>query len=651
MHFKFVSQSEPLTHLLNEAARLHRWHKAWRGAFTGLIAGSLVALALLAAWKLLPVPPEVLLLAVGALPAGVLAGMAAGPWPRPTPLEMAQWLDRSLGLEERLSTAWEWRNLQHPWRQLVWEDALRHAAKCSPQALKQHLPLRVPAQARWALLSLGLTAALSLVPEYRSPAREQAAVDQANIAETGRRLMEIAKHQMRANPPTLPPTQHALEAMAELGSQWNQMPPTRNEAIREAARLAAQLQKQVAELEKNPGLKKLEKTARDTGVQAAQDPAALQRQAEELQNKLGAAAGQGEKIQELQKRLEQARAAAEKLAGAQGEEAEDARQQLAQALSALQQEAQQLGHPLESLEAALKALAESKPGQVLKDLDLALKDVAQLRELADKLQKVQHALEQAVGQTLAEQLEMGQATAAIHTLEKWRQLLQSGGATPEQRQKILQELADALKPAEDYGALRNKLEQALDNLKQGRNELAAQNLAEAIKELEDLLKQLQDADALAEAMQALMRAEQAVANGQCLGQCRGQNLLAAKGRRPSAQGVSDWTDEGWDPNQLVLEELADNSAIQRPDQPARGHTDRPMEKPDNLDPTKIQGKITPGQPMPSITLKGVSIKGASKIEFEKAAAAAQAEAQNALNHDRVPRAYRQQVKEYFDDLN
>jgi uncharacterized membrane protein YccC len=93
---------------------------------------------------------------------------------------------------------------------------------------------------------------------------------------------------MKATPPALPPTQQALDAVAELGSQWNKMPPTRNEAIQDAARLAAQLQKQVSELEKNPGLKKLEKTARDTAAQTAQDPAALQRKVEELQNKLGA---------------------------------------------------------------------------------------------------------------------------------------------------------------------------------------------------------------------------------------------------------------------------------------------------------------------------------------------------------------------------
>ena len=54
--------------------------------------------------------------------------------------------------------------------------------------------------------------------------------------------------------------------------------------------------------------------------------------------------------------------------------------------------------------------------------------------------------------------------------------------------------------------------------------------------------------------------------------------------------------------------------------------------------------------MPSITLKGVSIKGQSKIDYEQAATAAQSDAQSALSQEKVPRAYQNAVKDYFDDL-
>ena len=81
------------------------------------------------------------------------------------------------------------------------------------------------------------------------------------------------------------------------------------------------------------------------------------------------------------------------------------------------------------------------------------------------------------------------------------------------------------------------------------------------------------------------------------------------------------------------------------------HSDRGEgELSDALKPTKVKGQFSPGGQMPSITLKGISIKGQSKVEYSEAAAAAQSEAQSALSHEKVPRAYQGAVKDYFDDI-
>ena len=69
-----------------------------------------------------------------------------------------------------------------------------------------------------------------------------------------------------------------------------------------------------------------------------------------------------------------------------------------------------------------------------------------------------------------------------------------------------------------------------------------------------------------------------------------------------------------------------------------------------LTPSKVKGQISPGGQMPSITLKGVSIKGQSKIDYQEAVTAAQSQAQSALSQEQVPRAYQGAVKDYFDDL-
>ena len=84
---------------------------------------------------------------------------------------------------------------------------------------------------------------------------------------------------------------------------------------------------------------------------------------------------------------------------------------------------------------------------------------------------------------------------------------------------------------------------------------------------------------------------------------------------------------------------------------ARGNTDRGIGKvPEDMVSTRVKGKINPKGPMPSITLRGVSIKGNSRIQFLEAASAAQSDARNALNQDKVPRVYRDSVRNYFDDL-
>jgi hypothetical protein len=83
---------------------------------------------------------------------------------------------------------------------------------------------------------------------------------------------------------------------------------------------------------------------------------------------------------------------------------------------------------------------------------------------------------------------------------------------------------------------------------------------------------------------------------------------------------------------------------------ARSQKDKDGSLPDNLVATKVKGQMTPGGPMPSITMKGVSIKGQSKVDYKEMVGAAQSDAQGALSQDQVPRAYKGAVKDYFNDL-
>jgi len=162
------------------------------------------------------------------------------------------------------------------------------------------------------------------------------------------------------------------------------------------------------------------------------------------------------------------------------------------------------------------------------------------------------------------------------------------------------------------------------------------------------MQQMGDAQELQDTLDTLNMASMCIATGQGWGTCLRQPAFGPGGK--PGRGVGTWADDSadWDGQWTGG---WDNSGIHRPDMDPRGRTDRgPGELSDALKPTKVKGQFSPGGQMPSITLKGVSIKGQSKIDYEQAAAAAQSDAQSALSQEKVPRAYQGAVKDYFDDL-
>ena len=158
-----------------------------------------------------------------------------------------------------------------------------------------------------------------------------------------------------------------------------------------------------------------------------------------------------------------------------------------------------------------------------------------------------------------------------------------------------------------------------------------------------------DGEAIMASLDALQKAQMCVGNGQ------GWNQTPTPPRAGEGggigRGVGTWADDSRFLDINEIKDRWDNSGVVRPDMEGRGISDRgDAQLADSLLPTKVKGQITPGGPMPSITLKGVSIKGQSKVDFTEMATAAQADAQAALSQEQVPRAYQGAVRDYFDDL-
>ncbi len=643
--------------------RLERlWHALWRG----LLVGGSLWLLVFALYKLAPIPVGSLY-AAGSLALFIpLAWAATAACRKISLLETARFVDARKELKERFSTALEISGSSTgdaAWKELVIADAARQVSGIDARQL---LPLNFPAVSRWALLIGVLGAGLGFIPEYRTKAFVEKKEQQANIRNTGKQLAQLTRQNLAQRPPALEPVQKALEAVAETGEKLTKQTLTRSDALKDLASVTDKINQENRALEQNPALKRMEKAARESNTGGLPSPSELQKQLQGLQNALGKTAPDPDKLDKLGKALQKMQQSAANMPNKDSAGAQAAREQLAQAMSELAKQAEDMGASLPGLEEAIKALQADQTDLLLRDLQAATHDLEKLKDMAKAMQNLQQQMAK-LGKDLAEQLKNGQAQAAQSTLKKMMDQLKESNPSKDQLQKTLDEISKAIDPAQQYGKAGDYLKEATAAMKQGKNGEAAQSLAKAAQELDKMMQQMADAQALRDALDALQRAQMAIAmnknwseckmgspcsacNGQGCAKCKGRGWGHEGGR--GAGGVGTWADDetGWTyfPEH---QDAVDNSGITRPDMEGRGLTDRGEgEHNPNLMPTKVRGQISPGGSMPSITLKGVSIPGQSSVQFEEAAKAAQSDAQSALNQDQVPRAYRGAVRDYFDDL-
>ena len=642
-----MSEIEVIQSKLEKTAWRCRWQRGWRACWQGLFAGAGLWLAVFGLYKLIPIPGQVLavvaILAVALLPFGFLIGF----WRKPTLIETARWVDERQHFQERLSTALEVAGSQNAgtWRDLVLSDAAGRAREFDP---RRFLPLHLPRIARWALLVLVLAATLGFVPEYRSQAYLQKKKEARIIKDTGKQLAQLTRRSLERRSPALEPTQKALDAVKELGDQLAKVSLTRSEALRELASATEKLKDQNRDLAKDPALRKMERAARSPTARSSSANADLQKQIDSMQKQLGNPNATPNALDKLQKELQKLQKAAAGLPG-NDSAGQQQKEEMSQSLADLAKKAQELGLSLPSLEEAIKALESSQIDQFLKDLKITEQDLEKMQAMAKALQDLERQQAQ-LGKDLAEQLDKGQAEAAMKTLQKMIDQLKKGNLTEDQLQKMLAEVDKAVKPGSEYGKVGDFLKEAVGKMQNADKPGAAKSLADASDELKRLLDQLGDAQALMASLDALQKAQMCVGNCMGWGQCMAKIPRAGKGGRPG-RGVGTWSDDnGW-LNFAEMTDRWDNSGIERPDQAPRGISDRGEgELSDALVPTKVKGQISPGGPMPSIPLKGVSIKGESKVAYTEAVSAAQSAAQSALSQEQVPRAYQGAVKDYFDDL-
>ncbi len=618
----------------------------WLGIALGFAAA--VWLVALVAFKLLPMP-EKWVWSVGII--GLVATVAvflAGILRRSDKSAAARWLDEKAGLKDRLSSALELDRTDTDWSRLIHRDAVDHAEKLDPAKL---IPFQLNRPFRIAVASLAVGAALQWLPEFRSAAWLQKQQEQAVIKDVGQNLVQVLQRQAEQKTNASPIVQAGIENAIDLGKELERAKLSRPEALKELSTAAEKVREQLKEMTKSPGLRQMARSSQSSSKTAAASPE-MQRRAEALQKETEKNAEMEKAMEKLQADLQKAQEAAAAAMQQPGGMSPEAQQQLAQSLSQMAKQAAAMGQSLPDLEKAIKDLQQGNSEAFLRDLNLATKDLEQLRDLAKQLANANQSAEK-MGKDLAEQLKNGQAEQAKASLEKMAEMLKNGQLTKEQMAQIAKQVADSVKQGERYsaklGEMLKKAAVECNNPGKDGQKTASASLSEAAKELQRLMEQMGDAESLMAELEGLNRAQMAVGQCKSWGQCMGPPR-AGQGGKPG-RGVGTWTEEGgmmYFPEQT---ELWDNTGIERPDMDGKGHSDRgDGQLAENLDPTKLKGRLNPGGPMPSVTLKGVSIKGTSKVEVEQAMAAAQSDARAALSDEKVPRAYRGAVKDYFDDI-
>ncbi len=646
-----MSQLQVIETALKGAARRQRTARALQGLFYGLLVGATLALIVSGVYHVRPLPMWSVLVAAFLPFPFMLAGALIGASRKLTLSQTARWVDRRQHLQERLSTALEVagdeKDRSGAWGSLVISDAAAHAKSLDPRRM---IAFKLPRVARWAAVILALLAGLGFVPEYRSPNYKKLQAEQQNVKDTAKQLADLTRRSLEVRPPVRPETQKSLEAVASMADQMTRATFTRNEALKELSNMADKVKDDLKELQKDPALRRMEETARNAGGADPQTGAGLQKQMESLQKQLGTPVGNPEAMDKIKKELDKLQEAAKAMADKNSPGSESDKQKMSEALSALSRQMQEMGMQMPQLDDAISAMANNQTDLVLKDLQAATTDLEKMRDMAKSLQQLQQQMEK-LGKDLAEQLKNGQPEAAQQTLQKMSDQLKNSSLSQEQKQQIMKDVAAAVPPAANYGNVADKLKQAGQQMQAGKNPDASKSLADAAQELGKLMQQMGDAQQMMAELENLNKASQCV--GQCqkwgMGTCNKPGV--GDGNNRPGGGVGTWANEngGWMYDGTWSDHW-DNSGFARPDLAPKGHSDRNSDLNEGLSPTKVKGQFSPGGNMPSITLKGVSIKGASKVEYEAAAAAAQSDAQSALNQEKVPRAYQGAVRDYFDDI-
>lgn len=628
------------------------WDRFWMSSLWGLA----IAATWLILFKLLPIVESYQWPVFSALFGIVFACVMLSGIRYPGKSEAAAFLDLKQGLDERISTAYEYatsnRSPENDWTRLLIQDA------CSRiQSIDWHklVTFSFPRSAKWIpVLGLAILG-MGFIPEWRTEEFAKEAEFRELAQDTGKELAKVLKARLHEQPEDAEELSETLiQDGLDLAENLKKTKLKKADALRKLDDLSDKVREQAMRLHNDPSQKRLSDAAEKNAAMSSNEASDMVNAMKEMEDKLGDLQSNQKELSDLSDKMQDLQDLAQSMQASLSDPTSADSQAMEKALEDLAKAMEDLGMDSNALKEALEALKNGDAEEFADKMDFATKDLEKMLEMAKALQDMQ----QEIGKDLAEQLEKGQLPAAIANLEDMIEKLNQGNMTDAERQEMVQELLEAAEKLEGFPQLQNQLMEAAAAAQAGEDSEAAQQLAQAAQELNNLMKEIQNAQNMEEVLAALNKAGNSLAGNKKWG-------ALGKGNQPGGMpgmgapgpgegdglggGFGTWSD-GSAPLPQQKSQLYDQSGMSQKELEARGITDRGENfESIRFSPDQVKGDLSPGSAMPSIPLHGLHMKGQSKATYQEVIQVINDSEAGSVDQTKIPRFYQESVKSYFDE--
>lgn len=434
-----MSDREKINITVNRLRRTRRWQVVLDYLIVGLFWGAIPAALAILASRIWMLPVNEYMLAGGLLAAVAIGFVIGSFFVRLTPLEVANDIDVTLGLRERISSALalgEGKTAKDPFVKTLVHDA---AQQVEGLPLKKVYPWMLPPAWKLALPALLIAAALVFLPQLNLFASEDDRQEIKLVQDKGKELMELAKKaEEEPEERKDPVVKQQIDEIKRVGEKLERGNMKKKEALKELQRLKEKLEAQ-AQAQMTDGEKKL---VAELGEQLAKLDSTselgklmMEGDLKGLMSKLGEIAAHLKEgkltpsdqamMEDIMKALDEA-LKSEAANSPEAQAMKQAMEELKQALQKDQQLQQQMQNELNSLEQDVNKLSEQLQQNGMNQ---------QSEQLEQMMQQMQQQMEQngMVNPSTMEQMKQA--------LEQTQQSIQNNQSLSQQQQQQMSQQA------------------------------------------------------------------------------------------------------------------------------------------------------------------------------------------------------------------